>query len=286
MKKTILLLILVLLLVAVAIVVGAMPEKDHRPYKDSPYAASIDAGLAFLEKRAASDEREWQVYAILDFLQRRFQLSPRYRFDALIPVEDWTGDEAEAAHYFRRLLHPDATLDCKAIDALAGQGQIEEFYFYMLHALYCKSCTFRDDFYENLYAFYKGETRESGSPGYAETHAIVSFMWLHELGCEDDQLNLESLRDEFAQVLFFIVEGEQAGTDLAFEAMAFLSYIGAGDRMRPNWLETMTNHQLLSGGWPWDPGKPAAGHPTVLALWALLEAALPDQPQIPWIALP
>lgn len=288
MKKSIPIVLIAIIAVTALFFVLSIPEKesnDH-PYKDTPYAESIDAALAFLKARAQSNEAEWQVYAILDFLQRRFDLPPQYRFQSMISVENWSRDDEETKYYFKKLLDKNATFSCEEIKALKGAGQIEDYYYYMLSALHCNSCDIQEGFYEDLLAFLSWDQEEYGNPGYATTHAIIAFQWLQEQGCEDAHIHMDTQREHFASVLTSIIEREQSGTDLAFEAMAFLCYIGAKDRMRPNWLETMRNHQLLSGGWAWDAGKAPAGHPTILALWTLLEAAVPDNPQKPWTLKP
>ena len=281
MKPRILILILVLLVAPVvtwwALAPPSAPAPPVRPYAESADAHAIDAALAFLLRHGDFHPESWQVYALLDYLQRRFQLDPRYRIGAAFPEENHPDYDRDMIALVKRLAAPDFVADLERIEA--EENWLMEF---MARAMYCDHFPVDEAFEPTLLAGYE-EDLERPEPGYIATHIILCFQWLLELGCSVYGDDLDALFDDFADTLVAIVEREEAETDLAFEAMAFLYYIGYGDHVRPEWIDVMRALQRPTGGWGYRPQDGEHGHPTVLALWVLLENALPDAPRVPWL---
>lgn len=276
------LLIGTLLLIAAAVAwwsltVPKEPPPPVRPYAHSPHANAIDAGLAFLLRHEEHSLPSWQVYALLDYLQRRFGLDDRYTINRAFPRNLWPDYDQPMADLFGRLLHPKYRISKTALEE--GEHWITRF---MLRALYCDLFPADQAFLEELLEKYQ-EDLARPAMGYGATHVILCAQWLRERGCDAALPDLESYWESFADTLVAIVIQEQARTDLAFEAMAFLYYIGYGERVRPEWLQSIRDLQRLNGAWAYNPQDPDHGHPTVLALWVLLEDALPDAPRPPWI---
>ena len=81
-----------------------------RPYAGGPNAAAIDAALGFLLRHEEQERPSWQVYALLDYLQRRFGLDEKYRIENAFPRE-LSGGMAQRAALGRTLcFDPDLLL--------------------------------------------------------------------------------------------------------------------------------------------------------------------------------
>ncbi|NLV44289.1 MAG: hypothetical protein GXY07_07295, partial [Candidatus Hydrogenedentes bacterium] len=79
------------------------PSPPGRPYANSPDAAAIDAALDFLLGHEDQERPSWQVYALLDYLRRRFGLEERYRIENAFPRNVWPEYDLEMATLFQRL---------------------------------------------------------------------------------------------------------------------------------------------------------------------------------------
>ena len=250
-----------------------------RPYAASPHARAIDAALGFLSRPEQQERPDWQVYALLDYLQRRFGLDPRYALEEVYPREMWSEGDIQIAARFGRLADPGFVISTPALakdaDWLTNL---------MTRSLYCDVISPDDALFDELTARYM-EDQAQPEPGYISTHIILCAQWLREGGGADFN-QVQPAEAPFADVLESIVSRERAETDLAFEAMMLLYYLGEGARVWDKWIETMVRLQRPSGAWGHKPGHPDHGHPTVLALWVLLEHALPGVPKCAWTVAP
>jgi hypothetical protein len=249
-----------------------------RPYADSPDADAIDAALQFLLHHEEQQRPSWQVYALLHYLQRRFQLDEQYCIDNAFPEEHWPDYDREMACLFQRF-----TDTRYRIDPSLFPKEPKSLNRYLACALYCDQIPIDDMYIQQLVALYEKDCTRP-EPGYIATHAIFAAQWLRELGCDADyQAPLEGLWARSADTLVDIVKREKVQTDLAFESIMLLYYTGHGERVDPSWLDSLRSLQRPSGAWAYRPEDDDDGHPTALALWVLLEHALPDAPKEPWL---
>ena len=150
----------------------------------------------------------------------------------------------------------------------------------MVRSLYCDIVPPDDAFLREMADQYARDQARP-EPGYVTTHVVLCAQWLREGGCVDFS-NTELPAVSFADALESIASRERGETDLAFEAMMLLYYTGQGVRVWDKWIDTMAGLQRPSGAWGHKPGHPDHGHPTVLALWVLMEQALPGAPKSAW----
>lgn len=248
-----------------------------RPYANSPDAAAIDAALAYLLRHEEQERPSWQVYALLDYLQRRFGLDGKYSIENAFPREVWPEYDLEMAALFGRLtdnaFHADTTLFSK---------DPRDLNYLLAGALYCDQHPVDDAYIQQLLDLYRADGARP-APGYIATHVILACQWLRELGCDAPFPELAEERPGFTSLLESIINRENAETDLAFEAMMLLYCVGEGTRVWDAWVDTLRGLQRPSGAWGYRPGDADHGHPTVLALWVLLEQALPRVEKEAWV---
>lgn len=249
-------------------------ESDRQEHSASvtakEYPHQIQSALDFLEREARGQEKSWQVYAFLDFLQRRFDLPEKYKFINLCKGVIWSEDDEQLASFFGKLINPDHQIDCAAIPSVRANSLNH----LMGHALACDECPLPENYFELLQEGFDAELKAE-RPGYITTHLLLCRLWLEELQCPCEKLNGDD-KAQFVQLLLKIVEQNKGATDLAFEAMAFLFYIGEGKEIKQEWFENLGKVQTKFGGWGYQPGLKPEGHPTMLALWVLLEKEFPD----------
>lgn len=255
----------------------ADPALPARPYANSPDAAAIDAALAYLLRHAEQERPSWQVYALLDYLQRRFGLDEKYRIETAFSREVWPEYDLEMAALFGRL-----TDNAFLADTARFPKEPADLNRFLAGALYCDQYPVGAAFIQQLLALYRAD-RARPAPGYIATHVILACQWLRELGCDRAFPELDAERSGFADLLETIVNRENAETDIAFEAMMLLYYLGEGGRVWGAWVDTLRRLQRPSGAWGYRPEDADHGHPTVLALWVLLEQALPGAEKETWV---
>lgn len=242
------------------------PVLSRKPSVDKAIADAI-AYLATLE---GSEERA-DVFVVMELLASRygvdFGFGPLAELDAVIArLEAGDAEDRLAARIYalyRRWVDPLQAPtwpleDLFGIDALT------------VPALYCRS--------EPFPAGYQGRLRAAaGLGGYQATHALLALSLLHDQGCAT------GLGDGDVAT---IIAGNAAVFDLSdrvlddvdIEVLLFMSLTGDGHLIREEWLDLLLEARQEGGGWvdslPLDGGRPARGaegHPTVLALWLLLE---------------
>lgn len=253
------------------------PSAPARPYAGSPDAAAIDAALDFLLRHEEQERPSWQVYALLDYLQRRFGLDEKYCIENAFPRAVWPDYDLEMAALFGRLTDSGFRVEKRLLSK-----DPNDLNYLLAGSLYCDQHPVDAAFIQQLLDLYEADCARS-APGYIATHVILACQWLRELGCDRPFPQLEAAWPGFADLLEIIINREHAETDLAFEAIMLLYYIGEGQRVWDAWVDTVRALQRPTGAWGYRPEHADHGHPTVLALWVLLEQALPEAGKEAWV---
>lgn len=216
---------------------------------------------------------------ILDYLDRRFGLEwARPVVDrARQAARDCEGPPTppegacsiQTTQTFIRLIDPAARLTPEQIaaapntlDTVTGA------------ALYCKTNGLPSTFLADV-------ERLISKNDYDPPHALLALQWAIEQGCIDARTTeVEAIR---ARVLDNVAQlAHQVPQDQSIEAVALLSYAGAGQRVQSEWLQTIAAAQKDDGGWGEHGKAPSNDHTTMLALWALLEATREGKP-VAWV---
>lgn len=143
----------------------------------------------------------------------------------------------------------------------------------LVSALYCDRLGLPDSFPEVL-------DRAVQQGGYFLTHALLSWVWIQENGCE---LALPDgfVDDMYGRVAAIIDENPTMVNDIKLEAAAFLCLARQTSRVDVGFVQRVMLIQNDDGGW----GRPDAGwgrpdesswHSTILALIILLHIEIPD----------
>lgn len=285
-----------------------MPEK--RPYAESPYADQIDKGLAWLAANENQRSCNWMDYFVLDYLQRKFGLDESFAAEKVINLDNADPDSATLMALYARLVREgykigdveipieDASLFA---DYQPGEDQTlvtpdmlehlgTSMSGAMLRAMYCDQAAVDEAFVNEVVRQIR-ETEFKGKPntmgGYIISHMALACKWLKENGCAESFDILAGIEEELANLLVAIADDQQVVTDLGMEAVALLHYLGHSDKVKQEWVTAIAAAQMAEGCWDRQGGKIAPpvpqGHATAFALWVLLEDALPDAPEIPWL---
>ena len=173
--------------------------------------------------------------------------------------EDGTENEKMIFQTYLRMVNADATTTQEYLASLTGVDSLT------MAALHC-----RDHGVPNEYGARLLSEAEAGR--YQATHALLSYMWLLNNGCDADVSPdqrariLESVRAIIASEL-------ENSYDLKIEATAFLLSAGQEKLIPADWIDLMLDLQNDDGGWtaaPWWPGGMSVPHTSMSALWALL----------------
>lgn len=266
------------------------PPGDARPYARSPYAKQIDLALRFVTQDRSRDR--WICLATLDFLQRKFSLPERYSIRSTFAPECRGNADLRHNMPMGRLVNPSHVFVPDLQPWKEGMPYVEEFQYFMQQALYCDRLGLRTEFFPTL----RRRLAECGGKGqmteYIVTHLALSVQWTVENNCTHPCENFEELRAALGAALEDIVKRNGPRCDISYEAMSLLCYMGFKGLVSKEWVESVAAAQRPDGGWFWGsswvmPNESGSDiHPTVLALWTLLEASLPDVPPAPWIQHP
>lgn len=259
--------------------------KDPRPYAASPHAKNIDAGLNYLVKDESFGR--WMNLAFLDMLQRKFGLHKRYSIAESFSAERRGDANTGAMTTFGRITDPGQQCDISKLPAVISMNPSISM---MLKALYCDQNPVPNSYFTSLTGLFdlylKTEPRTLDTE-YGVTHAVLAYQWLKENGCMADTPGFADFQAKIAPALTDIITKGGMRRDVGYESVAMMYYAGCGDAVDKAWLDEVAAAQQADGGWAYahDPEKGVSdGRPTVLALWALLESAVPDAPKTPMIA--
>ena len=285
-----------------------MPEK--RPYAESPYAEQIDKGLAWLAANENQRSCNWMDYFVLDYLQRKFGLDESFEAEKVINLDNADPDSATLMALYARLVREgykigDVEIPIEGASLFADYQPGEDQTLVtpdmlehlgtsmsgaMLRAMYCDQAAVDEAFVNEVVrqireAEFKGKPNTMG--GYIISHMALACKWLKENGCAESFDILAGIEEELANLLVGIADDQQVVTDLGMEAVALLHYLGHSDKVKQEWVTAIAAAQMAEGCWDRQGGKIAPpvpqGHATAFALWVLLEDALPDAPEIPWL---
>ena len=267
------------------------PPGDARPYADSPYAKQIDLALKFVTGDRSRDR--WICLATLDFLQRKFGLPERYSIRTTFAPECQTNADLRHNMPMGRLVNPShvyaPNLPPWKEDPMS---YVEEFQYFMQQALYCDRLGLRTEFFPTLRRRLIACRGRGQMTEYIVTHLALSLQWTIENNCTNQCENFEELRTALGDALEDIVNRNGPRCDVSYESMSFLYYMGFKGRVSKEWVDAVAAAQRPDGGWLWGSSwvmrdeSASDIHPTVLALWTLLEASLPEVSAVPWIQHP
>jgi hypothetical protein len=238
--------------------------------------AAQESAIRFFAARVEGTDPSWA--AIFPYLERRYGLVVRDARGAPLRAPAASGARGELAAVYRRLFDPAATIRPERIAALPSA--IDRLTALALH---CDRIALPPDFRDAL-----GRATELG--GYALTHAALAGQWTLENRCAGFA-ELRPLQAEQVERLAALAgdraglgASHEAGYDLWIEALAMLHYLGAGGRVRGDWLAELLASQREDGGWSRSPREDRSDpHATALALWVLLETLHPEAPPAPFI---
>ena len=243
-------------------------------------AAGPEAGkeraLRFFATRVPSADPGWA--AIFGYLHRRFGVEATSARGAPLHLPAPVSERPEVAAVYRRLFDPAATAAPEQIAALPTA--VDRMTALALH---CDRIALPPDFADAL-------RRATELGGYALTHAALAGQWTLENGCADFA-QLRELQAEQVERLAILAgdrtgigASHEAGYDVWIEALAMLHYLGAGSRVRAEWLAELLASQRGDGGWSRSPREDRSDpHATALALWVLLETLEPGARPVPFV---
>jgi hypothetical protein len=220
---------------------------------------SIGGAIAFLADPAHIYEHA--AFYFLNFMHRRFDIESfagvSNRYWELVPnaPKPFTGVDA-----FERLIDPNA----RRPDQLApAMNEIDKF---TVAALYCDQIPVGESYEARM-------AQLATEGGYALTHVALAIKWLEENGCDPPS---PALRTRVIKAMAAGVVPDDRLEDTEIERAAFLYYLDRGDLVPRGFIASLLRAQNRDGGWPefW-PDTQGGGshwHPTVLALWVLLES--------------
>lgn len=132
----------------------------------------------------------------------------------------------------------------------------------LLRALYCDVYGYSDEDFRIL-----GTLRPDG--GYTDTHVLLALLFLRENGCYE-RPERDSATGTLIGMLVRAAEKETGWSDLFSERVVFLYWAGAGDRVKPEWIDRIVAAQGADGGWAdaaW--GEGSNPHSTGLSLLSI-----------------
>jgi hypothetical protein len=122
--------------------------------------------------------------------------------------------------------------------------------------------------------------------GYALTHVVLAMRFMTENKCQLPS-NSEQLLSSAYEALIKNATDTSISYDLKYESIAFLLSSDRKNAVQKGWIEQVISEQNPDGGWPVDQQyKESDQHPTLLALWALLEYSQPNASPEPLIYHP
>jgi hypothetical protein len=212
-----------------------------------------------------------EPYAVLwlDVMHRRFGIEEFA--DALARYDELVAErpkEAPLLRVLRRIADADNPLQPDDWDHVSIHTDRM-----LVAALYCDRLGLPDSFPEVL-------AKSVSAGGYYLTHALLTWIWTRENGCE---LALpDGFVDDMHGAVAAIIDSDPTMVnDLKLEAAAFLCLARQGARVDPGFVQRVIAIQNEDGGWGrpddvgWDKPDESSWHSTILALLLLLHVEFP-----------
>ena len=231
---------------------------------ESEVQTTVNDAIAFLEKAT-----EPHALLFMSLIYRRFGVeafaNAAERYNQAIPDHP---DRAPVLRVFRRVFDANNPIDPD--DWAKINIQTDRL---LVSALYCDRLGLPDEFSQAL-------ERAVSEGGYAATHALLSWVWIQDNGC-----NL-SVADGFIDRMYSAVadiinEDPLSVNDIKLEAGAFLCLARQLSRVDLGFVQRIVRFRNADGGW----GQPVEGagnpedsswHSTILALIILLHIRFPE----------
>ncbi len=261
---------------------GLLPETlpipgDPRPFKSSPYAEQIDKALAYMAFKNRDANRQVPL-VILDYLQRRYGLHQRYSLSVQLAPHLTQAADMSVDERFLRLTQPGHHIDREVIEAEESHQRL------LLRALYCCDYPMEEEILNDFDVMLKVDN------DIMFVSVGVAYLWLQHNGCASGDTKYIRIRDEIAVKLRAMLRRGGASAELSHMALCILYGLGHGKMVEEDWIDALAKTQNEDGGWSTrhypEQEVPSDGNATIHALWALLEHALPDAPQVPLLPRP
>lgn len=256
------------------VLAGALLVAGCGPSRSPEHAR--DGALHYFATRVKGSDPSW--LPVIVYLHRRFDLSVPDARGVPLHLPPPGPPRGEIAAIFQRSWEPGAQVGKEKIAAL--ESTIDRI---SASALHCDRLGLPPDWEEILRA-------ASRVGGYALTHAALAMRWTLENGCRTESELADLRRDQITLLEQLAGQREatiaelDAGQDIWIESLAMLSLLGAGDRVRSEWLDALMAAQRSDGGWARGSREDRSDpHPTALSLWVLQEHLEPDRPQVSWL---
>lgn len=229
--------------------------------KEADYEQAINRALVYIERNP--NEISALQWFFVDYLQRKFDLDPKFRAAArnLKPPSDKNENLQFQIH--QRIINPQALvkeLELSKNDSMDNMVRM---------ATHCDHI----DLPANYDALLQNNINAGG---YEMTHAAYSLTRIKELNCPKPSRYDEMLAQLTSQ-LAELASNPKTPNDLRYEATAFLYDMGRGDQVRVEWINRIVSEQQPDGSWENSEDEQANhDHTTILALWSLLESSRDD----------
>jgi hypothetical protein len=106
----------------------------------------------------------------------------------------------------------------------------------------------------------------------AITHCALVIKWVTALGMKYKIENIEKIEDTYIKYSLEYLNNNPVWTDTGMEAILTLFLLNRKDLVKKKWIKEVITQQKLDGGWFYDDNSNTTNqHPTLLALWILLE---------------
>lgn len=236
------------------------------------YEKSVERGLDYLDRNSGQvSPLQW---LILDYLDRKFSLGPRFEFAKRHIQPPNEALDAEDFKIHKRIAQPDQLVDKLPYEEAPPIRKM------MMAATHCDHIPLPRD-YEQLLQ----QNLELGD--YNMTHVSYSLERMQENGCSLPKEQDSELRDTVSARMAELIKKTDAKAELRYEAVAFLINMGRPELITTDMVDKIVTEQQADGGWKISNDSPASSdHATVLALWALLEYSQPNAPKVPVIRRP
>ena len=225
--------------------------------------AAVSRAIAFQQR-----VREPHALLFMGLIHRRFGIEAfadsLERYDEVLPEHP---DRAPVLRVFRRMFDAGNPIEPDDWDCVTTPTDR-----LLVSALYCDRLGLPSSFADAL-----GRAVSQG--GYAAAHALLSWVWIQENGCE---LRVpDGFLEEMVGAVAAIIDDDPTSVnDIKLEAGAFLCLARQSTRVDLGFVRRVIAIQNRDGGW----GTPAEGagnpdesswHSTILALMILLHVRFP-----------